>query len=431
MGLVRAAVNAVKGGLADSWLEVIEPQPMDDTTCMVHGQVVTQNGKSQNTKGSECVVSNGSLIHVYDNQCMMLIDSGKIVDFTVVPGPYTVNNSSMPSLFCGQFGDSLKETFSRIKFGGIPSGKQYVIFLNLSEMKGIKFGTPTPVQYFDSFYNAELFLRAHGTYSVRITEPLKFYQEVVSKSNITEGKNLTFQSVAQQYNDEFVEALGAAINQYSADGNRVSFIKSKQREIARYMSQTLDEEWDQMRGFQVQSVGCDISYDEKSRSIIDKRSEAGMFTDQAVQQAFVATSIAEGIKNAGSNSNGAMAGFMGLNMGMNAANGLGVFNQYQQNPQYNQYGQQQMQQAPQQQMPQQPPQQQYAQQQPQQNYDQSGAGVGADAWTCTCGAVNTGKFCPECGSKKPEAPRKRFCANCGFEMGPNQKFCPECGTKAE
>ena len=106
-----------------------------DNTLICPGQLVSQNGKSQNKKGSENIVSNGSVIHVYDNQMMILIDGGKIVDFTAEPGYFKVNNSSMPSLFCGQFGDSIKETFNRIKYGGIPSQAQRVFYINLQEIR--------------------------------------------------------------------------------------------------------------------------------------------------------------------------------------------------------------------------------------------------------------------------------------------------------
>lgn len=422
MGIIKAAINSIKGGLADSWQEVIQPRPMSGTLAMVPGEKVT-HGTSQNTKGTPNTVSNGSVIQVYDNQCMLLIDGGKVADFTAEPGYYQVSNSSMPSLFCGQFGDSLKETFSRIKYGGIPSQSQYVIYINLAEIPSIPFGTKNVVNYFDSFYNAELFLRAHGTYSIKITDPLKFYQEVVDKGLVTTCQPFDYKTKALQYSGEFETALSSAINNFSADGFRISFIKGKSREFGQYMAQTLDEEWEQQRGFQVQTVSINISYNDESTDLINMRNKGAMLSDAAVQQGYVAANVAEGMKAAGSNSNGAMAGFMGMGMGMNA--GSGILGGYQQNPHYNN---QQAQQMPQQQMnnngaqpqqPQQPQQAQTAQAQP------------AGGWTCACGAVNTGKFCSECGAKKPDAPKKRFCVNCGNELKDNQKFCPECGTKAE
>lgn len=411
MGIIRAVTGAIGGALADSWQEVIEPSPMGENSCIVPGQLVTQNGRSQNKKGMDNIVSNGSIIHVYDKQMMLLIDGGKIVDFTAEPGYFKVDNSSMPSLFAGQFGDSIKETFNRVKFGGIPSQSQRVFYLNMQEMKNIKFGTPNAINYFDNFYNAELFIRAHGTYSVHISEPFKFYQEVIPREAITENRAVNFQELNQQYCDEFIEALASAINQYSADGNRISFITSKSRELGKYMSTTLDEEWNQLRGMEVVSVGIKVSYDEESQALINMRNKGAMMSDSAVQQGYVAANISEGLKDAGSNANGAMAGFMGMGIGMNA--GGNILGGYQQNPQYR--NQQPQQQAPQQPAPQQPA---------------AAAAATADGWTCACGAVNTGKFCSECGSKKPEAPKKRFCTNCGAELAENAKFCPECGTKA-
>lgn len=418
MGIIRAAINSIKGGLADSWQEVIQPRPMSGTLAMVPGEKVT-HGTSQNTKGTPNTVSNGSVIQVYDNQCMLLIDGGKVADFTAEPGYYQVSNSSMPSLFCGQFGDSLKETFSRIKYGGIPSQSQYVIYINLAEIPGILFGTKNVVNYFDNFYNAELFLRAHGTYSIKITDPLKFYQEVVDKGLVTSCQPFDYKTKALQYSGEFETALSSAINNFSADGFRISFIKGKSREFGQYMAQTLDEEWEQQRGFQVQTVSINISYNDESTDLINMRNKGAMLSDAAVQQGYVAANVAEGMKAAGSNSNGAMAGFMGMGMGMNA--GSGILGGYQQNPHYNQpqQPQQMNNNGAQPQQPQQPQQAQTAQAQP------------AGGWTCACGAVNTGKFCSECGAKKPDAPKKRFCVNCGNELKDNQKFCPECGTKAE
>ena len=420
MGIIRAAINSVTGALADTWLEVIEPSPMANNDVIVPGQAVDQRGRSQNKKGGENLVSNGSIIHVYDNQFMILVDGGKIVDYTAEPGYFKVDNSALPSLFNGQFKDSLKESFSRVKYGGISSTSQRVFFINLQEIRGIKFGTQNPIQYFDNFYESELFMRLHGTYSIKITDPFKFYMEVIPREVITNNQKYTFEMPAiQQYNDEFVAELSTAFNQYSADGFRVSHIASKTREMGKYMADALDDDWNQLRGFQVLSVGMQApSYDEESQNIINERSkmasQVSYLKDGANQQAYMAKSVGEGISGAGNNPGGAAIGFMGMNMAQNM--GAGVMGGYMQNPQYSNQNQQGGYVQQQQQQPQQPQQQ---------------AAPAQGGWTCECGAVNQGKFCSECGKPKPEAPKKRFCTNCGAELSPTTKFCPECGTKAE
>lgn len=164
MGIIRAAVNAVHGSLADQWLETVEPYEMGEHTVFTEGILVR---KGQNKKGSQ-TISNGSVIHVYDNQFMMLVDGGKIIDYTAEPGYFIVDQSSSPSMFSGSLDAAVKDTFERLKFGGQTPHEQRVFYINLQEIKGIKFGTRNPVNYFDQFYNAELFLRAHGSYSIRI-----------------------------------------------------------------------------------------------------------------------------------------------------------------------------------------------------------------------------------------------------------------------
>ena len=155
MGIIKAAADLVKRNLGDQWLEVYEAENMGDQTVFTRG---VQIRRGQNTKGTDNTVSNGSVVHVYDNQFMILVDGGKIVDYTAEPGYYTINNSALPSMLNGQFGDSLSEAFKRFKYGGQTPTKQKVYFINLQEIKGIKCGTRNPINYFDSFYNAELFL---------------------------------------------------------------------------------------------------------------------------------------------------------------------------------------------------------------------------------------------------------------------------------
>lgn len=430
MGLIKAFIGAVGGGLADQWLEVLEPNEMSDTTVFTTGVTVRQGDKrSSNTKGTADTVSNGSIIHVYDNQFMMLVDGGKVVDFTAEPGYYKVDHSSLPSLFSGQLGASLKETFSRFKFGGVPSAKQKVFYVNLQEIKGIKFGTRNPVNYFDSFYNSELFLRAFGTYSVKITDPIKFYQEAVPRN----ADRVEIGEINEQYLNEFMEALAAAVNKLSADGERISFVVSKGRELSKYMAEALDEEWKQNRGMEVLSVGIgSISYDEESQKLINMRNQGAMLGDPTVREGYVQGSIARGLEAAGSNSAGSMAGFMGVGVGLQGAGGVGAA--------FSQSNQAQMQnnaaQAAQAAQTAAAPQGGWACAAGHVNNDESRfcATCGekkpekAASWVCSCGKENAeaAKFCPSCGAKKPE---EGACKNCGKKLEAGAKFCPECGQK--
>ena len=391
MGIIKAAIKAVKGSLADQWLEVIEAADMGDDTVFCEGVKIR---KGENVKGSDGTVTNGSVIHVYSNQFMLLVDGGKVVDYTAEEGYYKVDNTAMPSLFNGEFDKVLEESFERIKFGGQTSQKQKVFFINLQEIKGLRFGTRNPVNYFDNFYNAELFLRAHGNYSIKITDPIRFYAEAVPKNRSIVRMN----DINEQYLSEFLEALQSAIGQMSVDGIRISHIQAKGRELGKYMADILDEEWKQMRGMEIQSEGiASISYDENSQKLINMRNEGAMLSDPTIREGYVQGSIARGMEAAGSNSAGAAAAFMGMGVGMNTAGGfMGTASA-------NNMAQMQMQQQAQ--------------------AAQAAKAAPAGGWTCECGAVNTGKFCGECG--KPAPKTEWFCTECGTKN--TGKFCQECG----
>lgn len=392
MGIIKAAGGAVSGALADQWLEVIEPGDMGDQTVFASGVKIR---RGSNTKGTDNTVSNGSTIHVYPNQFMMLVDGGKVIDYTAEPGYYTVKNSALPSLFNGEFKDALKESFNRIKYGGQTPTAQKVFYVNLQEIKGIKFGTRTPVNYFDSFYNAELFLRAHGTYSIKITDPLLFYEQVVPKN----AARVEISSINEQYLNEFLEALQSSINQMSADGERISFVASKGTKLSKYMADVLDDGWKKERGFEVLNVGiASISYDEKSQELINMRNQGAMLSDPSVREGYVQGAMARGMEAAGSNANGAMAGFMGMGVGMNTGGSfMGAASAANMQ-------QMQMNTA--------------AQAKP--------AKMAAPgSWVCKCGTSNTGKFCSECGSPKP-APAGTWTCKCGAVN--TGKFCSECGS---
>lgn len=396
MGIVKAAMGAVGGTLADSWLDYIKAQDMTPTTILTKGEQVS-NKRSSNKKGNADIISNGSRIEVGPNQMMFLTEGGKIVDYTAEQGYYEVFLSESPSLLNGDLKASVRETFERFKFGGQPGKSQQAFFVNLSEIRGIRFGTRNALQYFDNFYNAELFLRCHGTYSIKVTDPLKFFME---NSSVCSRGRVDFTDIQEQFNAEFLTALQSAIGQMSVDGVRISNLTAKSMELTKYLSNVLDESWNQLRGIEICSVGiASISYDEDSKKLINMRNQGAMLSDATIREGYMQGSVARGMEAAGSNSAGAAQAFMGMGMGMQNAGGFMAG--------ASAANLQQMQ-------------MQNAQRQQQTAAPQSTA----NGWQCACGAVNSGKFCTECGKPKP-APTGAWKCSCGAEN--TGKFCTECG----
>lgn len=392
MGLIKAAVGAIGGGLADQWLEVVRADDLNNKTLMVKGvKYRADSDRSSNTKSTDNLISNGSKIHVGRNQCLILIENGSVIDYTVADGEYIVDNSSTPSLFGGEFGKAMAETFDRIRYGGVPSNRQEAVFVNLQEITDIKFGSPTPIQYWDNFYNAELFIRVHGSFSIKVTEPLRLYDEVLSKDD----DRFDIGDFSKLYVEEFITALATAINKLSAEGERISFLNSNRVNLANYMSDALDDVWTNRRGISIQSVSiAGLDYDERSRELIDERTQVGMYaTDPNLRETYVQTAIARGLEDAGSNEGGAGQAFLGMGIGMQGAGG---FSQSSSNFNLNQLQQQQQAQQ---------------NQGNNQNQNNQGNNQGNDQ-----GSGGGGKF--------------NFCPNCGNNLaGVTANFCPNCGHK--
>lgn len=455
MGIIKAAMNTVGGALADSWLEVIEPSDMDSTTVMCPGVSKARNDKrNTNTKGTANNISNGSIIHVYDNQMMLLIDGGAIVDYTAEPGYFEVKNSAQPSLFNGQFGDSLKEAFNRFKFSGVTPTAQRVVYINLKPMEGIKYGTKTPINYYDANYDIDVNVRAFGKFSLEISDPLRFYKTIIPTSDVTNMRPVDMETLTnQRWDSEFLTALQQALTELSAQGVRISQIGMYNSKLVETLKVVLKDTWNDRRGIELCEVGITVSYDEETKELLKERNKVAMFNNPSMRETMVQKNISEGLKDAGSNANGAMAGFMGMGMGMNFAGG------YMNNASNANMQQMQMQQQQPQPQYQQPGQQQpYTQPTPQPQQTAAAAAGGwtcecgkagntgkfcaecgkpkpipvqSGSWTCSCGAVNTGKFCAECGNPRPaDKPKKIKCDKCGYEPDmskPIPKFCPECG----
>ncbi len=419
MGLIKAGIGAATGVLADSWREYIYADALDASTLVVKGQKRTSDrGRSSNTKGESNIISDGSIIAVADGQFMIIVEQGAIVDACGEPGEFLFDQSSEPSLFFGEAGTlseritaSFERVGARFSFGGDTGKDQRVYFFNKKEVIGNKYGTPTPVPFrvvdANIGLDVDISVRCNGEYSYRIIDPLMFYKNVCG--NVEEP--FTRDKIDSQLKSELLTALQPAFAKISAQGVRYSAVPAHTTELAAALNEVLSEQWGQLRGIEVAAFGVNsIAASEEDEKMIKDLQKAAVMRDPAMAAANIASAQSDAMRTAAGNSAGAMTAFMGMGMagmagGMNAGN------------LYNQQGAG-------------VPQSQYNVAAGGGFSPAAGAGAGAagEAWTCACGASNTGKFCGNCGSAKPApvaAPGEWTCSCGSVNTG---KFCGNCGA---
>jgi membrane protease subunit (stomatin/prohibitin family) len=389
MGLIKAAFSALGTTLADQWKEYIYCDSMDENTLVKKGEVRVTGGS--NTKRSDNIITNGSKVAVNEGQFMLIVENGKIVDFTSEPGAYTYNTGTEPSLFDSGF-SGLKESFKKVgkrfTYGGQPENDQRVYFINTKEIMNNKIGIGN-VPFRDSEFNFTVKIRGYGTYSYKITNPVMFYTNVCA--NVTDSFSRL--KIDDQLKAEVQESMQPALGRIAAKGIAYDQLPSFTKEIGDEVNKELTAEWNELRGISVVSVAfASITVDENSAKKIEQFQESRVYTNAQMMGARLGTAQANAMETAAGNSAGAMTGFMGMGMAMNAG-GANAAQFYGMN---------------QQQQPQQPQQ------------------TAAGGWTCECGTQNTGKFCTECGKPKPApAPSASWTCECGTQN--TGKFCTECG----
>ena len=427
MGLIKAALGSAGSVLADQWKEYFYCDSMASNVLAVKGQKKTSS-RSSNTKGSDNIITNGSVIAVNEGQCMMIVDQGQIVEFAAEAGEYTWNASTEPSIFSGGLGSGLEASWETLKrrftFGGDTGKDQRVYYFNLKELVGNKYGTPSPVPFrvvdTNIGLDMDVSVRCNGEYSYKISDPMLFYKNVCG--NVSHS--YTRDQLDSQLKSEFLTALQPAFARISAQGIRYSALPGHTAELAQAMNAELSAKWSALRGISIVSVGVNsITASAEDEATIKELQKSAVFRNPNMAAAHMVQAQAEAMKTAAGNKNGAMMGFMGMNMAQSA----GGFNA---NDLYR--------------MGQQQPQQQPAA--PAANTwkcacgaentgkfcMECGAPKPAEGWVCACGAVNKGKFCTECGAKKPAAEPLYRCDKCGWEPEDPKhppKFCPECGDK--
>ena len=400
MGLIRAALGSAGGVLADQWKEYFYCEAIPANILAVKGQK-RASGRSSNVRGSDNIISNGSIIAVADGQCMIIVEQGKVVDLCAVPGEYTYDTSTEPSLFSGDLSENIGAVFSnigkRFTFGGEAPKDQRVYYFNTKELIGNKYGTPSPVPFRVVDQRAgidiDISLRCFGEYSYRITNPLLFYTNVCGNVESAYDRS----QIEGQLKTELLTALQPAFARISEMGIRYSALPGHTQELSEVLNEVLSAKWRDLRGLEIVSLGVSsVKASEEDEQMIKEMQRNAAFMDPTRAAAHLVGAQASAMQSAAQNQGaGPAMAFMGMNMAGNAG-GVNAQNLYQ-----------------------------MGRQQPQQN------APAASGWVCpSCGAQATGKFCPECGAKKPEpkpASGSWTCPSCGAQV--SGKFCPECGAK--
>ena len=414
MGLIRAAISAVGGTMADQWKEFFICESLDVDVLAVKGQKRI-GSRSANKKGSDNLITSGSGIAVADGQCALIVEQGKIVEVCAEPGEYTYDASTEPTIFSGNLGSSLDQVFDvigkRFTYGGDTGKDQRIYYINTKELIDNKFGTPNPVPFRVVDRNigldVDVAVRCSGVYSYRISNPLLFYANVCG--NIEQEYRR--EELDHQLKTEFISALQPAFAKISDLEIRPNALPGHVTELCDAMNEALTGKWANTRGITVVSVAIGtIDLPKEDAEMIKQSQKTAILRDPMMAAATLTEAQAGAMKTAAGNSAGAMTGFMG--MGMAAQNGgMNAQNLYQMGAEMAQHNAGQN--------------QQNVSSQPHMTAPgKGGEKEAAGKWTCACGAVNEKewKFCQECGKERPQ---EGWICSCGAEN--KGKFCTECG----
>ena len=400
MGLIKAIAGAAGGVMADQWKEYFycEAMPANILATKGHKKVT---GRSSNYKGDENIITNGSMIAVADGQCMLIVEQGKVVEVCAEPGEFLYDTSTEPSIFSGKLGDGIGDVFrnigKRFTFGGEAPKDQRVYYFNTKELIGNKYGTASPVPFRvvdqRAAIDIDVGIRCFGEYSYHIANPLLFYTNVCG--NVSEDYDRS--NLDSQLKTELLTALQPAFAKISEMGIRYSALPGHTVELADALNEALSAKWRDLRGIEVVSFGVSsVTANEEDEKMIKEMQRNAAFMDPTRAAAHLAGATGDAMKTAAANPNGAVGAFMGMGMAGGMA-GAQMGTLYQQGAQ--------------------------------QQAAQAQAAPAAAGWTCSCGQTgNTGKFCANCGSKKPEPKPAGDSWKCACGATATGKFCPECGS---
>ena len=424
MGLIKALTGSVGGVMADQWKEYFYCESLPADVIVTKGMKKISR-RSANRKGSDNIISNGSVIAINEGQCMMIVEQGKVVDVCSEPGEYVYDTSTEPSLFCFGLSDGIKEVFDsigkRFAFGGEPANDQRVYYFNMKELVGNKYGTPGPVPFrvvdTNIGLDMDISIRCFGEYSYRITNPILFYTNVCGNVQTA----YTRESIDGQLKSELMTALQPAFARISEMGIRYSSLPGHTIEIAETLNKVLAAKWRDLRGIEIVSIGISsVKASEEDEAMIKELQRNAMFQNPNMAAAHLVGAQAAAMQAAAANKNaGPAMAYMGMGMAGNAggANAQDLFTMGQQQAAQQRTAREAQQKAVQ-------AQEQASQEKQRQARQQNVAAPDGSSWTCSCGAVNKGKFCTECGAPKPIVRNDWICSCGAVNKG---KFCSECG----
>lgn len=404
MGLIKAAVGAIGSAVADTFEDYIYCSALDNSVLMQRGYPKSSGGAGSFASGA--VISDGSRIAVNDGQFLIVVENGKIADFTAEQGGYIFRTEAEPSMFCGQFGDKLKNTFNqlleRFAFGGIAANDQRAYFVNTKEIINNKFGFGN-VPFRDGEFNMTIMLQGFGAYTYRITDPLMFYANLCGNTDSFGTANLD-----SQMKSEIKGGLLPALGRLSSDNICYDKIPLEAPKLAEILNEELSDIWEKARGITITSLTfANIMPDEESVDKIREMQESRVYSsDTQMLGARVGAAQANAMEAAAENPSGSVNGFVGmamaqqsgsidanklLNAPVSAASDVPIA--------------------------------------PTSNAPTSNAQP--ETWICECGSVNDDMFCPECGRKRV-IKRSYTCSSCGKVIENREtppKFCPKCGNR--
>ena len=391
MGLIRAFTQSAFSYIGDIWEDYIYCDALDNDTLIQKGHAKSSAGGAGK---DDNVITQGSRIAVNAGQTLIIVEDGRIIDFTAEQGGYEYSSDTEPSAFTGDFGEALDISFEQIKkrfaFGGVAGKDQRAYFVNTKEIMNTRFGFGN-VPYRDSEFDLTITVQGYGVFSFKITDLLTFYTAV--SGNVTERYDK--KTLEPQIKAELKDAVLPALGELAKSGVRYDELPSKADELTSILKEKTRTLWKEARGIEIMSIALSsIMPDDASIDKIRDLQESRVYSqNKSMLGARVGAAQANAMESAAENSAGAVTGFMGMGMAQSTG-GVNV-NELMSEP------------------------------------PKAAAFEKGEEWVCECGMTNTMRFCPNCGRSRPD---KKVCKSCGFEFPKelsSMKFCPNCGSKAE